>query len=186
MIINDAFAKKNKLSLQQLRKPLPVRNVDGSSNKLGAVVSTTIQTVHLWTPQNHYHKERSEFCVTNIGQHDIILGTDWLKAHNPEVNWSTSQLAFTRCPSSCSLSIKPLIICPATTTSPAIVISTLDPSVLDFIETPLEHNATAPFVAQHQLFKYHKPSTVNAKTMHSTDLAARKMDIPLNHILAQF
>src|SRR5882757_8608607 len=73
MIINSSFAKHHELTLQQLRKPLPVRNVDGSSNKAGAVSSTTIQTVRLWTPQNQYHKEQSEFYVTAIVRNALLL-----------------------------------------------------------------------------------------------------------------
>jgi hypothetical protein len=93
MIINHDFAKKNNLTLRQLKKPLPVRNVDGASNKLGVVLSTTIQMIRLWTPSNQYHKEQSEFYVTAIGTHNIILGTDWLLAHNSKVNWTTSHIS---------------------------------------------------------------------------------------------
>jgi hypothetical protein len=45
MIINSSFASKNKLMLRQLKTPLPVHNIDGSTNKAGAVLSTTIQTI---------------------------------------------------------------------------------------------------------------------------------------------
>jgi hypothetical protein len=37
MIINSSFASKHKLTLQQLKTPLPVRNVDRSMNKAGTV-----------------------------------------------------------------------------------------------------------------------------------------------------
>jgi hypothetical protein len=110
MIINSSFANKYRLTLQQLKTPLPVCNVDGSTNKAGAVLSTMIQTIQILAPQNQHHEERSEFYVTTIGDHDIILGTDWLKAHNPEVNWTMSQLAFTWCPKTCTLSEQPLVI----------------------------------------------------------------------------
>jgi hypothetical protein len=95
MIINTAFAQKHNLTLCTLKSPLPVKKVDGSSNKAGPICSTTIQTIHIQTLKQHYHQKHSEFYITNIGTHNIILGTDWLKAHNPELNWMTSHLSFT-------------------------------------------------------------------------------------------
>jgi hypothetical protein len=50
MIINSSFASKHKLTLRQLKTPLPVHNVDGSMNKAGAVLSTTIQTIQILAP----------------------------------------------------------------------------------------------------------------------------------------
>ena len=79
MIINSSFANKYKLTLRQLKTPLPVCNIDGFTNKAGVVLSTMIQTIQILAPQNQYHEEHSEFYVTTIGDHDIILGTDWLK-----------------------------------------------------------------------------------------------------------
>ena len=186
MIINSSFAKRHKLTLRQLRKPLPVRNVDGSSNKAGAVSSTTIQTVRLWTLQNQYHEERSEFYVTAIGDHNIILGTDWHKAHNPEVNWTTSQLAFTRCPQTCTLLERPLIIRPATTTHPTMMISILEPCTPELIEPALDDVAAVPFMLREQLFKYHTPATIQAKMTHSTHLATQTKGPSHDHIPLQF
>src|SRR6267154_4092925 len=186
MIINSSFAKCHKLTLRQLRKPLPIRNVDSSSNKAGAVSFTTIQTVRLWTPQNQYHEEQSEFYVTAIGDHDIILGTDWLKAHNPEVNWTTFQLAFTRCPQTCTLSERPPIIHLATTTHPTMIISILEPRTPELIEPALDNVAAVPFMLQEQLFKYHTPATIQTKMTHSTHLAVQTKGPDHNHIPSQF
>jgi hypothetical protein len=79
------------------------------TNNSGPIRFTTIQTVLI---QNRaaFHIERTEFYVTSVATHDIIFGTDWLKAHNPELDWTSSRLAFTRCPSSCTQSSSPLVI----------------------------------------------------------------------------
>ncbi|VDB94093.1 unnamed protein product [Peniophora sp. CBMAI 1063] len=50
-----------------------------------------------------YHEELIEFFVADIGDHDLILGTDWLHTHNPEVDWSKSRVDMTRCPPDCTL-----------------------------------------------------------------------------------
>jgi len=47
------------------------------------------------------HKETTEMAVTNIGQHDILLGTDWFRAHNPQIDWAKNNLCLDRCPTSC-------------------------------------------------------------------------------------
>jgi hypothetical protein len=43
IIIDQDFATSNKLTLQNLVHPLPVKNVDGTLNKRGSIKYTTIQ-----------------------------------------------------------------------------------------------------------------------------------------------
>ncbi|KAJ3897005.1 hypothetical protein F5879DRAFT_814302, partial [Lentinula edodes] len=39
--------------------------------------------------------------VTNLGKTDIFLGIDWLRYHNPSIDWKESTLTFERCPDKC-------------------------------------------------------------------------------------
>jgi hypothetical protein len=128
IIIDYTFAKKHNLTLRNLVRPIPVQNVDGSMNQQGAVHHTTIQTIHIKSLTNKHHQERAELYVTALGDHDIIFGTDWLKAHNPEVDWATPQLAFTHCPPSCTLSCYPLVLQPRQKTSASAIINSLEPT----------------------------------------------------------
>ena len=41
------------------------------------------------------------FGVVNLGKAMMILGHDWLKKHNPEVNWTTGEVKMTQCPPAC-------------------------------------------------------------------------------------
>jgi len=50
------------------------------------------------------HDSTEEFYVTDIGEKDMIIGMTWLRNHNPEIDWRTGKLTFTRCPRSCSQS----------------------------------------------------------------------------------
>jgi hypothetical protein len=84
--------------------------VDGTLNERGSVRYTTIQCIHIKTIEHQFHKESVELYVTTLGDHDIILGTDWLHAHNPEVDWAVPQIMFTQCPKTCSLTKQPLVI----------------------------------------------------------------------------
>ena len=101
LIIDYKFAMKHKLTLQTLKKPLPAHNVDGSENSNGQIKYTTIQKIHLRDTQGRTHDEIAEFYITNTGDHDLVLGTDWLRYHNPKVDWVKDRLLFSRCPSSC-------------------------------------------------------------------------------------
>ena len=47
------------------------------------------------------HKERIDFGVTNLGKGEIFLGHDWLKIHNPSIDWRDGTVEFNRCPFSC-------------------------------------------------------------------------------------
>ena len=38
---------------------------------------------------------------TDIGPEDVIIGLDWLRKHNPEIDWSGETVSFTRCPADC-------------------------------------------------------------------------------------
>ena len=99
IIINSRFAKRNNLTLRPVPKPFPVRNVDGSENIMGWVRHYTIQKFPIHSQDSDsYHEEQAHFYVTDIGGHDIILGTDWLDEHNPEINWKERQMNLTRCP----------------------------------------------------------------------------------------
>ncbi len=43
------------------------------------------------------HAKHINLAVMNLGKKDIYLGHDWLKQHNPSVNWKTQSILFGRC-----------------------------------------------------------------------------------------
>ncbi|PIL27241.1 hypothetical protein GSI_10385 [Ganoderma sinense ZZ0214-1] len=47
------------------------------------------------------HREKVVFVVTDIGDEDVIIGLDWLREHNPEVDWKRGLLRLSRCPEAC-------------------------------------------------------------------------------------
>jgi hypothetical protein len=125
--IDQDFATGNKLTLRNLVHPLPVKNVDGTLNKRGSIKYTTIQRIRIKTPDGHFHEETAELYITTLEDHDIIFGTDWLRAHNPEVNWMLPQVSFTRCPKECTLSQTPLIITSRKAQTRATTINAIQP-----------------------------------------------------------
>jgi hypothetical protein len=47
------------------------------------------------------HCEDIEVAIINIGNHNLLLGTDWLKAHNPSIDWTRNKLLLNRCSALC-------------------------------------------------------------------------------------
>ncbi len=43
------------------------------------------------------HAERIDLAIMKVGKQDLYLGHDWLKHHNPSVNWKTQSIIFGRC-----------------------------------------------------------------------------------------
>ncbi|ETW75019.1 hypothetical protein HETIRDRAFT_57511, partial [Heterobasidion irregulare TC 32-1] len=45
-----------------------------------------------------------ELLATNLGGEDVILGTDCLYEHNPQINWVKNRLTFSICARTCLVS----------------------------------------------------------------------------------
>ena len=94
---NILFINAHKIPTTTLAKPIYPRNVDGTMNKQGPIHHTAILQMEM----GEEHKETTEMAVTNIGWHDILLGTDWFRAHNPQIDWAKNKLCLDNCPTSC-------------------------------------------------------------------------------------
>ena len=49
------------------------------------------------------HKKQLEAAVTDLNGTYMFLGHDWLVKYNPEINWKSRTIKFTRCPGSCTI-----------------------------------------------------------------------------------
>jgi hypothetical protein len=176
IIIDQDFATGNKLTLQNLVHPLPVKNIDRTLNKRGSIKYTMIQQIRIKTPNGHFHEETAEHYVTTLADHDIIFGMDWLRAHNPEVNWILPQVSFTRCPKECTLSQTPLIITSQKAQTHATTINAIQSctSEEDTSEPSYANEAITAFEETLSGHKYYIP--VRASMTTSTQIATRNMD----------
>jgi hypothetical protein len=43
------------------------------------------------------------YLVTGLGVASVFIGFDWLKKHNPEIDWNKPSIMFTRCPEECNM-----------------------------------------------------------------------------------
>ncbi|SJL15225.1 uncharacterized protein ARMOST_18711 [Armillaria ostoyae] len=90
--INRSFVQKHCLDTVKTAIPIIVYNADGSRNKGGDI--TEYVEVRLTIGD---HEERIDLAVTDLGTKDLYLGHDWLKRHNPVINWETGTVIFGRC-----------------------------------------------------------------------------------------
>ena len=91
--INEEFAKKHQINLMPLPKPIPVFNADGSQNIGGKLTHIAQLKVNIGG-----HEEIMDLGVSNLGKSDIFLGHDWLRHHNPNIDWKRKIIQFNRCP----------------------------------------------------------------------------------------
>ena len=90
------FIKENRVVTRKLDTPIPLYNIDGTLNRDGTITDVAILQLEIGA-----HREKVVFTVTDIGMEDIIIGLDWLRKHNPEVDWDQGTLKLSRCPASC-------------------------------------------------------------------------------------
>ena len=94
--INEDFVKKYNLNMTKLPKLIPVFNADGPSNVAGRLTHMVQLQVIIGD-----HKQIMEFGVSNLGTSVIFLRHDWLKHHNPEIDWKEKMIQFNHSPGSC-------------------------------------------------------------------------------------
>ncbi|GJF00541.1 hypothetical protein PsYK624_168340 [Phanerochaete sordida] len=46
-----------------------------------------------------------DFAVTNLGKSPMFIGYEWLKHHNPSIDWRGGKLVFDRCPDDCGYDV---------------------------------------------------------------------------------
>ena len=81
LFMNMTFAKEKGFRMERLKKPLAVKNVDGTAN-VGGAITHQIECNMFFKG----HMERARMDVCNLGKTEVILGMSWLIAHNPEID----------------------------------------------------------------------------------------------------
>ena len=98
LFMDTKWAKGNFISMTELEYPIHVYNVDGSRNSVGSIThKATLIMIHKG------HREKVTFEICDLGKVNLIIGYTWLKKHNPEIDWNTGGIEFTRCPAECNM-----------------------------------------------------------------------------------
>src|SRR5215469_6394837 len=99
--INQDFVDRHQLPIKELPIRMPVYNADGTLNESGSIKGFVEARMTIGG-----HSERIELAVTNLGKTDVFLGLDWLRYHNPSVDWKESTITFDRCPAKCGYDLE--------------------------------------------------------------------------------
>ena len=90
--INRDFVCSKEMNTQTLSCNIPVFNIDGSSNEAGQISEVVDVVLRYKT-----HSERMLLAVSGLGKQSLILGYDWLKDHNPRIDWEKKEVEMTHC-----------------------------------------------------------------------------------------
>ena len=94
--IGQKFINDNEIRTRKTAIPVPVHNADGMLNKNGSITDYVFLRLSVGD-----HTEQLEFVVADLGTHDLFIGHKWLKLHNPNIDWKTSEIRFDQCPKKC-------------------------------------------------------------------------------------
>ena len=94
--IDIKFVRERGLNTKKLPRPIHVLNADGTPNEEGPISEYITLEMRIGD-----HIERLDFGVTNLGRGQVFLSFDWLKLHNPQIDWREGLVEFDRCLSRC-------------------------------------------------------------------------------------
>ena len=96
--VDKSWALDRRLRLSKLVKSVLVLNVNDTRNQEGDITHYVLLTVGVGK-----HAERLWCAVMCLGKVPLILSHDWLKKHNPDIDWTTRDIKLSRCPPECKL-----------------------------------------------------------------------------------
>ena len=75
---------------------ISVYNIDGTLNKNGSIKKFAILQLAI----NNYYKY-IDLTIIELGDIDLFLRYNWLKIHNPSIDWVNTILSFDHCSETC-------------------------------------------------------------------------------------
>src|SRR5580704_9867852 len=102
LAISRKLVAKKGIPMVPLKRSMVMKNADNSLNRAGKV---THKIYAKMTIQGH--TSLNQFLVTDIGDTDVIIGIDWMKRHNPLIDWEKETIVFPKCKEECFKKKKP-------------------------------------------------------------------------------
>lgn len=102
--ISRRFIGENCVNTRKLKHPILLFNIDGTEKKDGSITELALLQMKVKD-----HMGKVAFSVNNIGPKDLIIGLDWLRKHNPDINWETGLLQLSRCTDHCKAATKTIL-----------------------------------------------------------------------------
>jgi len=91
-LIDRDFVCLKGMNTRTLSHNIPVFNVNGSPNEVGQI-SKVVDVVLRYK----IHSKRMLLAVSRLRKQNLILGYDWLKDHNPKIDWEKGEVEMTCC-----------------------------------------------------------------------------------------
>lgn len=88
--ISQNLVARHNIDIEKLNEPITAYNADGTANTSGKITHYAILEISIGN-----HKERMMFLVTNLGKADVFFGYEWVKHHNPEIDFQKGSIEFT-------------------------------------------------------------------------------------------
>jgi len=95
-LIDRDFVRSKGMNTWTLSHNIPVFNVDGSPNEAGQISEVVDVVLRYKT-----HSERMLLAISGLEKQNLILGYNWLKDHNPKIDWEKIKVEMTHCPLRC-------------------------------------------------------------------------------------
>jgi len=95
-LIDRDFVCSKGMNTRTLSHNIPVFNVDSFPNEAGQISKVVDVVLHYKT-----HSERMLLAVSGLRKQNLILGYDWLKDHNPKIDWEKREVKMTCCSLCC-------------------------------------------------------------------------------------
>ena len=85
-LISKKFADQNKLRTVTVKVPYTLTNADGTKHKKGPIIEV------VWAKMLMDGKQTSEYFLVAELDEEVVLGCEWLKRVNPEIDWTKGEL----------------------------------------------------------------------------------------------
>ena len=85
--INRTWISQHKPNIHKLKRPIRIFNIDGTENKgkeITHTFSTNIRLKNKVMPLT--------FLITDLAREDFVLGYNWLKTYQPNIDWKNPTL----------------------------------------------------------------------------------------------
>jgi len=93
LVMSLKFSRKQGFKLKKIKKPIYMRNINGSFNKERPIKYTVEVNIYY-----QGHKKRTEINVIGDQKWSVILGMLWLVYYNSEIDWRTEEVKMMRYP----------------------------------------------------------------------------------------
>jgi len=95
-LIDRDFVRSKGMNTWTLSHNIPVFNIDSSPNEAGQI-SEVVDVVLCYKT----HSERMLLAVSGLRKQNLILGYNWLKDYNSQIDWEKGEVEMTHCPFRC-------------------------------------------------------------------------------------